>query len=312
MKRSIQLNGRQGVVVPTAAKRSGKSRLSHRSTASRGFSLVELLVVITIIGMLVGLLMPALISARGRARIAQCTNNQKELGLAIIQYEGAKQKLPGYANQITNGTAYTKVSWVPVLFPYLGRMDLWEGNTASSIKGWRTGDPTGTATSPGVKPRLAQVICPNGSPGVVSPDTPLSYVVNVGYALPTADTAAAAIGLFRTLYTGTATVATNSINLSSIKSPARRPMISERNNTITVSSTSDALRSWSNTTVADVNPTRLGFIWPIATGTPLNSTTVDVLPAIHQGIVIVTFCDGHTESLADNTDCSTFDNTAIQ
>lgn len=308
MKRSTQLNGRQGAVVPTAAKRSGKSRISHRSTASRGFSLVELLVVITIIGMLVGLLMPALIAARGRARIVQCTNNQKELGLAMIQYEGVKQKLPGYANQIANGTVYTKVSWVPVLFPYLGRMDLWDG---AANDGWRYGSVK-VASNDSVKKRLAQVVCPNGSPGATSNsfDTPLSYVVNVGLAL-------SEIGVFRNLYTGIATPATNTVNLSGIKSPARRPMISERN--YVIGSTTDASRSWSEYATAasttEVTATKLGFFWPwlASPGTatmPLNSSS-DILPIIHQGVVIVMFCDGHTEQLADNTDCYTFDNSPL-
>ena len=86
------------------------------------FTLVELLVVIVIISMLVGLLMPAMISARGRARIAQCTNNQHELSLAVQQYDGAKQHLPGYINRILiAGTSnYAAVSWVPVLFPFWG------------------------------------------------------------------------------------------------------------------------------------------------------------------------------------------------
>ena len=64
------------------------------------FTLVELLVVVTIIGILIALLMPAVLAARERARIAQCTSNQREVGLAIMQYEVAKQKYPGYANTI--------------------------------------------------------------------------------------------------------------------------------------------------------------------------------------------------------------------
>jgi prepilin-type N-terminal cleavage/methylation domain-containing protein/prepilin-type processing-associated H-X9-DG protein len=59
-----------------------------------GFTLIELLVVISIIGVLLGLLLPAVQAAREAARRAQCTNNLKQIGLALHAYHGVYNSLP--------------------------------------------------------------------------------------------------------------------------------------------------------------------------------------------------------------------------
>lgn len=63
----------------------------------RGFTLVELLVVIAIIGILVGLLLPAVQAAREAARRMSCSNNIRQLGLAVLNYESAYKRLPAGA-----------------------------------------------------------------------------------------------------------------------------------------------------------------------------------------------------------------------
>ncbi len=67
---------------------------SNRASTSRGFTLLELLVAISIIGILVGLLLPAIQSAREAARRESCLNNLKQLGLGIHSYESSHRKFP--------------------------------------------------------------------------------------------------------------------------------------------------------------------------------------------------------------------------
>ncbi len=81
--------------------------MNRRGTRSRGFTLVELLVVIAIIGVLVGLLLPAVQAAREAARRMSCSNNFKQLGLAIHNYHSAYKQVPthGTGTDTPGGTA---------------------------------------------------------------------------------------------------------------------------------------------------------------------------------------------------------------
>ncbi len=87
-------------------------------TRKRGFTIVEFLVVVAIIGALLALLLPAVQQAREAARRTQCKNNLKQLGLAIYNYMDVFQTFPPGFVVGTNGV-YHGWSWSIVILPYL-------------------------------------------------------------------------------------------------------------------------------------------------------------------------------------------------
>src|SRR5688500_16636085 len=98
------------------------STQKQRTGRCHGFTLVELLVVIAIIGILVALLLPAVQAAREAARRSTCINNIKNLSLACLTYESARNELP-YGRKFDIWDAYT---WTQLVLPHIEQQAVYD------------------------------------------------------------------------------------------------------------------------------------------------------------------------------------------
>jgi prepilin-type N-terminal cleavage/methylation domain-containing protein len=100
------------------------SRSAQRRSSRAGFTLVELLVVIVIIGGLIALAFPAIQAARATARRATSQSNLRQLALAILNYEAQNNKFPT-AGRLA-GDNVPRVGWITEVLPQLERRDLYD------------------------------------------------------------------------------------------------------------------------------------------------------------------------------------------
>lgn len=145
----------------------------------QGFTLVELLVVISIIGMLMALILPAVQKAKEVARQAQCMNNMAvNLGKAHLSFATVNGRYCGWQNSV--GQDNKEVSWAVALFPFIDRQDL---ANAWTVRAYQWEDSGQTVPAKVLHPHtyIELFVCPTNPP-VDEKTSPLGYVVNAAAA----------------------------------------------------------------------------------------------------------------------------------
>ncbi|HQF13851.1 MAG TPA: DUF1559 domain-containing protein [Thermogutta sp.] len=294
----------------------------------KGFTLVELLVVITIIAMLVSLLMPAVQMAREAGRRTQCLNNQKQFATALANYESARRQFPGWAQIVSHDAAAPDVdgdktgdvvgTWVIPLLPYLEQRQIYDSWVDDNVS-WPDK----------LKIQLPIAICPSNPPEDMNAGpTVMMYVANAGSLdadwptdqneNPIPEGPASAVFLNHALpkaqrksisldYLSAHDGASNTLAFSENIHATSWAPVADSSGTPRLPSEHDVCMLWSPSP-GDCNRSETKRV------SHLNRCLRDIQnpysphlylarPASrHPGVVIVTYCDGHGTTQRDNID----------
>ncbi len=285
-----------GVVTRRHSERS-----PMKTAIRKGFTLVELLVVIAIIGTLLGLLLPAVQAAREASRRSTCTNNLKQISLAVIAFDGKRQYIPGWRNKVTCAEGTNRPPWSAMILDHIERSDLYAVVTSSTA-----------APSP---PRALELyFCPSSTPDAGN-GAAIAYAGNCGTFSTT--NATKGNGVMHDVFSG---IKTSMDYVSSGDGTASTLLMSERCGKLVgtpatpfpqwygcdrYNSDSMPIVSWNagDWTSAPTNLlTPLGFqLAGISTAKPLNGVDPFQYPSSrHSGGVMAAFCDGHVMFLTDS------------
>ena len=285
--------------------------MNRMPTTPRGFTLTELLVVIAIIGVLMGLLLPAVQSAREAGRRTTCTSNQYQLALACSQFNNANGFLPGWKNNLAiSGTTITP-AWPVMIMPFMERNDIYRTVLSQ----------TSSAQFIAMTTYLSTFVCPSSPPDSTSNPT-LAYAGNAG----SADNVRRYDGVMldTTIRSGSTNGRISLDDISSGDGTSMTLVLSEKCisgtnsgfavgvwDTVITSGTSFTFVTGTNTAFVPAFGTTSGTASKVInpTGLGTGNTAVGQLTSPssnHPGGVVVAFCDGHTGFLKDSLGASVY------
>ena len=267
---------------------------------AKAFTLVELLVVISIIAVLMALLLPAVQSAREAGRRVTCTNNQYQMAFAAIRYNDSNGFLPGWKNALPTTSGALFPSWPVMILPFMERNDIY--------KSWSLGN----TSSP---PYVSFFVCPSSPPDSATSPI-LAYAGNAGSgsnlrSSPTTDRQAFdGVMLDTTVASGTLSGRVSLDDISSADGTGMTVVLSEK---CISGTTSFVQTSWNVLATAPfqftTSPSVFGIQFASAAGKVVNMPNygdnsapgqINTPSSNHPGGVVVAYCDGHTGFLKDS------------
>ena len=269
----------------------------------RAFTLVELLVVIAIIATLIGLLLPAVQSARESGRRTQCTNNQYQMGMAANRHNETNGYVPGWRNAMVSNSVPIGPSWPVVLLPFMERNDVYSALAANASAN---------------VPVIPMYICPSNPPdgggqGVIM------YAGNCGSGSNLANQRYDGVMLDTAITAGPAAARIDMGDISNADGTVNTLLLSEK------SGPNALLGSWL-WNVGTVVSTGTSFVLGTVdappsfgivrlTGSPpspvINAASPGSLSqpsSPHPGGAVVVFCDGHTRFITEALDAAVYAN----